>query len=209
MFNKVVIFSVNKRVQGSDSQQELFRDLLSHLRNGCMNHDDWQPTSVANLEEFQDATRLFYSNEEVANYDYTKLKQLCHPLAKIEARHSSETAKKISPQELFGLQPSLLLAKGAVVMLTVNLWASVGLCNGASGTIIDIIYHTNQKPPDLPIAVIVRLDNYRGLSLANFSSCVPIPPITATVDSVHERQQLPLRLAWGLTKRNLLWVFHM
>ena len=36
----------------------------------------------------------------------------------------------------------------------------------------------------------------------NKPSCVPIPPITATVQCghvVHERQQLPLTLAWALT----------
>lgn len=31
-------------------------------------------------------------------------------------------------------------AKDATVMLTMNLWAAVGLCNGATGTVIDIIY---------------------------------------------------------------------
>ena len=43
-----------------------------------------------------------------------------------------------------------------------NLWSSVGLCNGATGTVVDIIYQNNQQPPDLPIAVIVEFDKYRG-----------------------------------------------
>ena len=28
-------------------------------------------------------------------------------------------------------------------MLTMNLWVSVGLCDGATGTVIDIIYEIN------------------------------------------------------------------
>ena len=71
-----------------------------------------------------------------------------------------------------GLEPTLLIAKGALVMLTVNLWASVGLCNGSVGTVVDIVYQTNHQPPDLPIAVIVKFDHYIGPFLSNFPSSV-------------------------------------
>ena len=104
-----------------------------------------------------------------------------------------------------GLEPTLLIAKDALVMLTVNLWASVGLCNGSVGTVVDIVYQTNHQPPDLPIAVIVKFDHYIGPFLSNFPSSVPITPISITVHSgntVHERQQVPLKLAWALTIHN-------
>jgi ATP-dependent exoDNAse (exonuclease V) alpha subunit len=103
---------------------------------------------------------------------------------------------------MLGLHPFILISKGAKVMLTMNLWASVGLCNGSTGTIIDIIYAENHAPPDLPIAVLVKFDDYCGPSFATIPSIVPIPPVTATVnvqDSILERQQLPLTLAWALT----------
>lgn len=38
--------------------------------------------------------------------------------------------------------------------------------------------------------------------MTNMPHCVPIPPITATVNienTVHEREQLPLTLAWAFT----------
>ncbi len=118
-----------------------------------------------------------------------------------------------------GLEPVVSLAKGARVMLTMNLWSSIGLCNGATGTVVDIIYQNNHQPPDLPIAVIVEFENYRGpVFTENQPLCVPICPITVTsqteIESTivcsnmsnycteigfHERQQLPLRLAWALT----------
>ena len=78
----------------------------------------------------------------------------------------------------------------------------VGLCNGSTGTVVDIIFAENHNPPDLPIAVLVKFDNYCGPSFSNMPFCVPITPVTATVsvsNSVHERQQLPLTLAWALT----------
>ena len=128
--------------------------MLHRLRNGNTNQEDWkllltrQPSSVSNLKDFEDVSQLYYSNEEVAKYNYNKLINLEHPIASIHARHSSQTAKKMSPQDMCGLEPTLLIAKGALVMLTVNLWASVGLCNGAVGTVVDIVYQTNHQPPD-------------------------------------------------------------
>jgi ATP-dependent DNA helicase PIF1 len=96
-----------------------------------------------------------------------------------------------------GLEPVVFLAKGGRVMLTMNLWSSVGLCNGATGTVVDIIY---QK---LPIAVIVEFENYRGpVFNENQPLCILIYPIAVTLQTeigFHERQQLPLRLAWAIT----------
>ncbi|CAB4020199.1 Hypothetical predicted protein [Paramuricea clavata] len=209
MFDKVVKLTVNQRVQGMTSEQVQFRDLSLRLRKGDSTVDDWkllltrQPSNVTNLCDFEDSTRLFYSNEQVGNYNHEQLTKLEHPIAHINARHSSALAKKISSDDMSGLEPVVFLAKGARVMLTMNLWSCVGLCNGATGTIVDIIYQNNHQPPDLPIAVIVEFENYRG-PVFNESQplCIPIYPITVTSQTeigFHERQQLPLRLAWALT----------
>lgn len=45
-------------------------------------------------------------------------------------------------------------------MLTANLWAEVGLCNGASGTIHQLLYAEGHAPPNLPIAVLVDFESY-------------------------------------------------
>lgn len=91
------------------------------------------PSNVLNLSEFEDATRLFYSNDQAANYNHEQLTKLEKPVAHINARHSSDVAKKIPPDDTSGLEPVTFLAKGARVMLTMNLWPNVGLCNGATG----------------------------------------------------------------------------
>ncbi|KAL9954795.1 hypothetical protein ACROYT_G042374 [Oculina patagonica] len=116
---------------------------------------------------------------------------------------TSDLAKKANPDEIAGLEPCIFLAKGAHVMLTMNLWTEVGLCNGITGIVLDFIYADNQQPPDLPQAVIVKFDNYTGPSISDsISSCVPICPITVnsqSIDGLHERQQLLLTLAWAIT----------
>ena len=209
MFTNVIKLSVNQRVQGLNIEQSQFRDLLMRLRTGDCTESDWQllltrqPNKAQNVSEFDDATRLYFSNEEVANYNFEKLSALHQPIARVHARHSSDLAKKASSDEMSGLEPCIFLAKGARVMLTVNLWTDVGLCNGATGTLIDFIYANNTEPPHLPEAVIVKFDKYRGPSISDpISSCVPICPITVTsqiLDGLHERQQLPLKLAWAMT----------
>ena len=166
MFTNVIKLSVNQRVQGSNPEQSQFRELLMRLRTGDCTEQDWkllltrQPTNAPNLVEFQDATRLYFSNEEVANYNVEKLSALQHPIACVNARHSSDLAKKAtcSPDEMAGLEPCIFFAKGAHVMLTMNLWTAIGLCIGATGTVIDFIYADNQQPPTLPEAVFVKFD---------------------------------------------------
>ena len=210
MFNKVIKLTVNQRVQGVSTEQDQFRNLLLRLRKGECTSSDWhllltrQPSNVAELASFKDSVRLFYSNEQVASYNHDQLNQLQHPVACINAHHSSSIAKKMTPDDMSGLEPVVFLAKSAKVMLTMNLWPDVGLCNGATGMIIDFIYHLNHQPPVLPVAVIVQFDDYRGPSISNtLPSCVPICPVTISVNlpgsGIHERQQLPLRLAYALT----------
>ena len=127
------------------------------------------------MTDFNDATRLFYSNEDVATYNHEQLTKLQHTVANINACNSSAAAKSLTSDDMSGLEPTIFLAKGAKVMLTINLWVNVGLCNGATGTVVDIIYEVKHQPPDLPIAVIVHFDDYRGPSISDtLPSCVPI-----------------------------------
>ena len=145
---------------------------------------------------------MFFKNESVADFNYRCLKELNQPIAFIDAKHSSDEARSIPADEMSGLQPTVYIARGARVMLTMNLWTDAGLCNGATGTITDIIFAASQKPPSLPLAVIVCFDNYQGHSISNLPKCVPICPVTVSHTSYygcHERQQLPLKLAWAIT----------
>ena len=57
--------------------------------------------------------------------------------------------KKMPSEDMSGLEPVVFLAKGARVMLTMNLWSSVGLCNGATGTVVDFIFQNDHQPPAL------------------------------------------------------------
>ena len=97
-----------------------------------------------------------------------------------------------------GLQPTLYLAKSARIMLTRNLWTAVGLCNGAVGTVLHIIYDEGQCPPALPIAIIVQFDE-KDYSGPSFSQTHPVTSYSDTYGHKCEREQYPLKLAWSMT----------
>ena len=209
-FKKVVKLTVNQRVQGSDIEQSNFRALLTLARYGDSTMSDWEslifrtPHKVNNINDFrQHSVRLCYHKEKVAELNMSKLKSLNQPIAMIKARHSLG-AQTLSADDMGGLEPVIYLSKGAKVMLTMNLWTDVGLCNGAIGTVLDFVYAKGQQPPCLPICVLVQFDEeYKGPSVSStFQHCVPICPITQVSGSLgqrYERQQLPLRLAWAMT----------
>ena len=63
-----------------------------------------------------------------------------------------------------------------------------------------ICYRNGESPPNLPIAVTVRFDSYRGPTLSD--GTVPITPLHRTWSASGgscSRLQLPLKLAWAVT----------
>ena len=62
-------------------------------------------------------------------------------------------------------------------MLTCNLWQEVGLYNGATGVVQDLIFHPDRPPPCQPIAALVQFPQYTGPAfLQTDCHTVPIPP---------------------------------
>ena len=90
-------------------------------------------------------------------------------------------------------------------MLTSNLWAEVGLTNGAMGTVRNLIYDVGCLPPVLPKGVIIEMDvGYIGPCISGMPRHVVINPKTAYChSSVGEgslmRTQIPLLLAFAVT----------
>ena len=121
-------------------------------------------------------------------------------VATIKAVHTGPNASKASSEDAGGLESIICLARNARVMLTSNLWVDMGLVNGAMGTVVGICYRNGESPPNLPVAVTVRFDSYRGPTLSD--GTVPITPLRRTwfaSGGSCSRLQLPLKLAWAVT----------
>ncbi len=83
---------------GSDSNALAFRSFLLRLRDGAVNHDDWQmllehtPQQAKNRDDFADAVRLFYDKATIAEYNLQKLHSHKTPVARVNAIHSDNAA---------------------------------------------------------------------------------------------------------------------
>ncbi|XP_019859761.1 PREDICTED: ATP-dependent DNA helicase PIF1-like, partial [Amphimedon queenslandica] len=144
-------------------------------------------------------TQLFPTVEAVVNHNVAMLRECGHPIATIKAVHTGANAAKTPPDDAGGLEPVVMLARTARVMLTSNLWVEVGLVNGAMGT-VEAICYKETMPPHLPVAVMVRFDHYTGPTVHD--GTVPITPIRHNWSSSGgqcSRLQLPLKLAWAVT----------
>ena len=209
LFKTVIILEQIVRQHGQGLEIVQFRELLMQLRNGQSTETDWAtvlqrtPSSVSNVSDFDNAVHLFCMNADVAEHNIKSVLKLGFPVATINAIHSCHKASVAKCNEAGGLEPVIHLAKHAKVMLTANLWQQAGLCNGSVGHIEDFLYVEGQKPPNLPITVLVEFHDYNGPAfLTNNQKCIPIPLITFEWHdgtSPLSRQQLPLRLCYAMT----------
>ena len=192
------------RQAGQDPEQVKFRDILLRLRDAKVTVADWNhlmtrtPTRVQHTSLFSSALQLIPTVEAVVEY-VAQLLASGQPIATIKAVHTGPNAAKAPADDAGGLEAVVCLAKSARVMLTNNLWVDVGLIHGAMGTVEAICYRTG-GPPDLPIAVMVRFDNYSGPTFPD--GTVPITPLRRCWSSSGgqcSRLQLPLKLAWAVT----------
>ncbi len=206
LFDRAVVLDQVMRQAGQNADQEVFRNLLLRLRNAESTVEDWRhlmartPAQVGDVSPFHDALHLHPTTEAVSNHNVAKLRASGQPIAVIKAVHTGPSASKASVDDAGGLEPVVCVAHGARVMLCSNLWVDVGLVNGAIGTVAAICYESDHSPPDLPVAVMVRFDNYSGPTLPD--GTVPITPLRRmwfATSKPCSRLQLPLKLAWAVT----------
>lgn len=184
LFTKVVILDQIIRQSGTSTENKRFREILMRLRDGKSTENDWHtllertPAQATNVHEFTNSIHLYYKKDGVAQYNYEAIIKLGTPIARINALHSCATAASTKTDDAGGLEPVVFMTKGAKVMLTSNLWQQVGLCNGAQGTVTDLLYAQGHKPPSLPIAILVNFPDYCGPPFIDTKlKCIPIPPI--------------------------------
>ena len=98
LFNITVILDQVLHQGGTDQAANCFRKLLANLHDGNPTEEDWQllltrdPSKISNYSDFNDAIRLFYDKQTVAEYNIQKLQSLGVPIAKINVMHSNSAA---------------------------------------------------------------------------------------------------------------------
>ena len=211
-FTTVVVLTQIVRQEGPE--QAAFRECLNNFRRGEAGQAEYDflfPRTTGTARDtarFDDALYLMYTREEVRNHNMIQLERLNrigHRTARLDALHNNKTAAALPQDQMQGLAPFVMIASGARVMITSNLWTEVGLTNGAMGTVRSIIFAEGVLPPALPRAVVVEMDDgYLGPCLPGMPRHVVINPKTVYSHSKGgssetgslERTQFPLMLAF-------------
>lgn len=102
-----------------------------------------------------------YDKASVTQFNFDHFKALNSPIARINAIHNNSFAAAAKPDDTGDLYPVIFLSVGA---RTANLWQEEGLCNGAAGTVQNILYQEGHQPPSLPtcrtlLNLILTLDH--------------------------------------------------
>jgi hypothetical protein len=222
-FLTVFILETDMRQDESDPHVAAFADFKNKVRDGMVTQDDidWlrdrcsinamkarDPNEWSNRGfDGDDAIHLYPTNKDVRKRNHDLLQNLGKSIALVEAEHSSPMAKKFSPSQANNLETKAYFAIGAKVLLTSNIQQSIGLCNGAVGTIKDMIWYDGRQPPTVPDAIIVDFgDDYTGDRVfqgEGREKWVPITPMLAHFqakdEGEHWRKMVPLRLSWAWT----------
>jgi hypothetical protein len=168
----------------------------------------WDVLTPEQKIEFDDVLHLLPTRVSVLEFNSRRLAATAKPVLRCKAKHNHAEAKKAKADDADGLEQEILLAEGAKVMLTRNLWTSKGLVNGAQGIVKKIWFDQGSNPRShLPAVVFVEFSGYSGPETPEWEgitpSWVPIVPSVARWENKSgkalARTQLPLTMAWGIT----------
>ena len=198
-------------------QQGQFQEICLRLRNGLTTLADWeylmhncteQNMTQNKIEKFHgpECIWLYTTNADNNKHNAKQLLKTNQPIALVEAKHDSNRSKLKSTESTRKLSSRLYLTRGSKIMLSWNVCLSVGLVNGATGVIIDLIYENGENAPNLPYAIIFQFNEYKGPPFFSGEGKEKWVPILAeeykwgdSNKEEHYRIQFPICLAWALT----------
>ena len=217
---EVVVLKNNFRQRNSSS----WKDCLNRLRVGEITESDKQLLEARKVKNYPDkcfdsAIHLYFTNEEVSQWNTRLLNGLSSPLVQITAVTIFPKGTILNPKgdtiHTTNLMKVLSLKIGAKVMLVVNISVADSLFNGSIGHVVG--YHYNSK--NEVQAIMVEFEDpdagedqrkqYPNVC-AKFKTAVPIFKYTADYFKPSVRRnkphgatcrviQFPLKLSWAIT----------
>ena len=114
---------------------------------------------------------------------------------------------RADPKDVRGLRNFIGVCVGSPIILLSNLHVPAGLCNGARGTVCDVVFAPNSAQDDVPFFVVCNFPQYTGPVFPAWAddkskrTWVPVPAVTYSVRNrkTGSRTQIPIVLASALT----------
>lgn len=133
-FTKSITLKQIFRQQGEEPEQVQFRNALLRLRTYDTTEEDynifqtrfWDNITQDERNRAKDFLHILPTRAAVAAINTQRLSELARPVVRCKAKHNCVEARKASEEDADGLEPEILLAEGARVMITRNLWTSKG-----------------------------------------------------------------------------------
>lgn len=200
------------RQRGLDDVTSRFKDALESLRVGDLSEESWRlltsraafDLSAAEVEGFDQALRLYFTKDEVRDFNYRQLEVSGQPVKRIKAVHEPAIASKAHSDDADNLDGEFNVAIGCRVMLTSNLWVENGLVNGSMGTVHDLVWKPGSDPSiSSPFVILCKFDNY-DLERPTYGDTGAVPIFQKQSKFEYNncncsRTQFPLRVAYAIT----------
>ncbi len=214
------LFSVVELKKIVRQKDNMFAELLNRIRIRTkvtpMLNSDIDLLKNCETGEDSSALHIFPTNKQVNEHNVQQLSKLCPEYVEIDAQdfiHNNKTGKlelkngHHSKTYNTYLDETLLLGKGARVMLCKNVDVMDGLVNGVCGTVTDIVFPNNDNK--FPQTVYIKFDdNQVGAQRRKCSAYTAAVEMGSTGIKPEEervnnkgglRRQFPLKLAWACT----------
>ena len=229
-FRTVIKLEQNKRLDEDDSDADEFNKFLEDLADGKVTMVQWEKVqTTCSRHTLKDriwvergftnesTTHLFRTNADVQKKNYAEIQRLGRPILKVEATNSPSIARKRRPDYFQQVVNHEYYTVNSKVLLTKNLKPELGLANGTTGKVMDIVWKEGITDEDISNAsnLFIWVDfgnNYtRETFFADFPERKDWFPVfayectnfemnkTGTGSTPLSRTMLPLKLSWAWT----------
>ncbi|XP_050957725.1 LOW QUALITY PROTEIN: uncharacterized protein LOC127158760, partial [Labeo rohita] len=213
------LFSVVELKTIVRQKDNTFAELLNRIRIRTkvtpMLNSDIDILKKCETGEISSALHIFPTNRQVSEHNVKQLIKICPEYFEIDAQDFIINTKTGKHELKSGhhskmyntcLDETLLIGKGARVMLCKNVDVMDGLVNGACGTVTNIVYSNNDKFPE---TVYVKFDDHL-VGAQRRKSCISVSEVVMGSTGIKPeeekvnskgglRRQFPLKLAWACT----------